>query len=83
MIKLNTGQLRLMYVACDLRSRFLQNIFLNVIFAKKKKKKKKMTHASPETLILIYFNNTQTISKEVPDLHTVFFSMVAQYCHHT
>ena len=34
MIKLNMGQFGLMYVVCELRNRFLQNIFLNVIFAK-------------------------------------------------
>ena len=34
-IKLKLRQLSLMYVVCELRSPFLQNIFLNVIFAKK------------------------------------------------
>ena len=60
------GQLSLMYVVCELRSRFLQNIFLNVIFAKQSDTPKSI---NLDTDIM---NNTQTISKVVPDSLTVF-----------
>ena len=92
-----------MYVVCELRSRFLQNIFLNVIFAttttkknkkktknkqkkkknkKKKKQKKNSDIPKSRNLDTDIMNNTQTISKVVPNLHS-YFSIVTQYRHHT
>ena len=58
MIKLNKGQLSLKYIVCELRSRFLSNIFLNVIFAK--------IFDTPKSrnLDTDIMNNTQTISKD-------------------